>query len=512
MTPTQLEVITKIKAEQDPRYMNQRIDPQCIAGKLVDGTPIYKRIDVPPQHCSVLPSNEDLFREVEEVLKTKGKKREKPSPDNLPPPTTGKGKRKEDHVPRPGDIKHPRFEGPNTAETVIPPNQSLPPRGNTSSGGGKGKNKGGKYLGWRHPPREPSSVPALSRSGADMKFHYIKDLENPDTLINNLNTVSFKLPTTSRFMNQPILSPPSDTWLKPRVEGGIVTPAHREIYQHALECMRQAIQSPYDRLVQDRYTGGWLNCEGDFVPLPEERNKYPLWYYLPNESSKLGDFIQVLAKRPCKPGATPDLEYLPNSTYSFTMVKTILNDSTNVKVRTSRFWNELCVTGVVAQKILYTLHDYCPGMPVNLEQECRNMNLHPYLSTELVFFPPNDKEKFPIDAPASVSSMVSLGILKDTTDKSVEQFLTDLQTAIERFSHLDDTWPLALPRVFIASHLFRLNRMKYALRGYLESRTQTALDQALDNTPARSGGQDGVPNGDSQEQSRQDLSRGGSSQ
>ena len=54
--------------------------------------------------------------------------------------------------------------------------------------------------------------------------------------------------------------------------------------------------------------------------------------------------------------------------------------------------------------------------------------------------------------------------------------------------------------------------MKYALRGYLESRTQEALDQALDNTPAQSGGQDGVPNGDSQEQSRQDLSRGGSSQ
>jgi hypothetical protein len=194
------------------------------------------------------------------------------------------------------------------------------------------------------------------------------------------------------------------------------------------------------------------------------------------------------------------------------MVKTILNDSTNVKVKTSRFWNELCVTGVVTKKILYTLHDYCPGMPVNLEQECKNMNLHPYLNTELVFFPANDKEKFPIDAPASVSSMASLGILKDTTDKSVEQFLTDLQTAIEKFNHLDDTWPFALPRVFIAAHLFRLNRMKYALRGYLESRTQTALDQALDNTPAQRGGQDGVPNGDSQEQSRQDLSRGGSSQ
>ncbi len=330
MTPTQVKILTKIKAEHAPRYMNQWNDPHCIAGKLKDGTPIYKKIDFLPQHCSILPSNEDLFREVEEVLITKGKKREKSSPDSLPPPTTGKGKRKEDHVPRPGDIKHPRFEGPSTAETVNHPNQSLLPRGNTFSGGGKGKNKGGKYLGWRHPPREPSGVPTLTTSGPPIKSFWMEDLEYPGSEMCNLKMISYKLPTPSRFMSQPVASPPSDTWLKTRVENGIVTPALREIYHYALECMRQAIQSPYDRLIQDRYTGGWLDCEGGFVPLPEERNKYPLWYFLPQESNKLGDFIKVLRNRPCKPGATPDLEYLPNSTYSFAMVKTILKDSTNV--------------------------------------------------------------------------------------------------------------------------------------------------------------------------------------
>ncbi len=74
------------------------------------------------------------------------------------------------------------------------------------------------------------------------------------------------------------------------------------------------------------------------------------------------------------------MEYLPNSTYSF-MVKAILKDSTNIKIKPSRFWNELSVRGV-SGKILYTLQDYCPGMPVDLEQECKNMNLHPYLTTE----------------------------------------------------------------------------------------------------------------------------------
>jgi hypothetical protein len=339
----------------------------------------------------------------------------------------------------------------------------------------------------------------------------MEDLEYPGSEISNLKMISYKLPTSIRFMSQPVASPPSDTWLKPIVEGGIVNPVHREIYHHALECMRQAIQSPYDRLIQGTYTGGWLDCEGIFVPLPEERNKYPLWYYLPNESKQLGDFIKVLRNRPCKAGVAPDLEYLSNSTYSFAMAKTILKDSTNVKIKASRFWNDLCVLGV-ASKILYTLHDYCPGMPVDLEQECKNMNLHPYPTTEVVVLPPNDKEKFPIDAPASVSTMVSLGIPKNPSDKAIEQFLTELQPTIERLNHLDDTWPFALPRLFISAHIFRLERMKYALRGYLGSRTQQAFDQVLDNTPAQSGGQDGVPVGDSQEQSHQDLSRGGSSQ
>ncbi len=127
-------------------------------------------------------------------------------------------------------------------------------------------------------------------------------------------------------------------------------------------------------------------------------------------------------------------------------------------------------------------------------------------------FPANDKEKYQIDAPGSILKMVSLGILNDTGHKTIEQYLVDLQPTIARFNHLDDTWSFALPRVFISAHMYRLERMTYALRGYLETHTQEALNQALDNTPAQSGGQDGVPNGDSQAQSRQDLSRGGSSQ
>ncbi len=41
------------------------------------------------------------------------------------------------------------------------------------------------------------------------------------------------------------------------------------------------------------------------------------------------------------------------------------------------------------------------------------MNLDPYRHTELVVFPPNKVEKFPLDLQGTMEKMVFLGILKD---------------------------------------------------------------------------------------------------
>ncbi len=205
-------------------------------------------------------------------------------------------------------------------ENTDTPKQNPPHKGSRSTSS-KSKGKYGSSMGWRYNAhREPSNVPALISPGPGIQFYWIKDLECPGTERCDLRTVDYKLPTSTRFMNQAIHTPPSDTWLKPRVEGGIVTPAIRDTYLHALECMRQAIQSPYDRRIQDRHTGGWHDCEGRFAPPTAPREKTPYWYYLPYESNKLGDFIRVLRNRPCKMGVVPQLEYVPNSMYSFAMV------------------------------------------------------------------------------------------------------------------------------------------------------------------------------------------------
>jgi hypothetical protein len=53
---------------------------------------------------------------------------------------------------------------------------------------------------------------------------------------------------------------------------------------------------------------------------------------------------------------------IPNSVYTYYRVKTTLMQVLNMPVKLTRYWNELLVKDV-PNDILYSLSDYCPGMP-----------------------------------------------------------------------------------------------------------------------------------------------------
>ena len=275
--------------------------------------------------------------------------------------------------------------------------------------------------------------------------------------------------------------------------------------------MRQVIQFPENRLIQDQHTGGWIDFECRFVPA-NEVNRFANWYYYPDPSEKLGDFIRVLRKRPTRPGTTPELEYIPNDLYSFQMVKSILKDYTNVKVKGSRFWDDK-VARVPKGRILYTLHDYCPGMPVNLEQECKDLHLPPFLPIEIVTYKvtmPNAKDRHLPNTRATIEKMVSLNIIAVDSVATVQEFENKLKPIMEGRTQLLDRY-VAVPRLFLELHWNRLETIKDVCSNYFEEVRTEILQAALANpdTPAQSGGQNGVPNGEPQEQFRQDNGQGG---
>ena len=100
----------------------------------------------------------------------------------------------------------------------------------------------------------PSNVPSLN-SGGPIQFYTLEELENPGNSC-PIKTMPYKTPTSQRLMIEPIRIRPTHAWLKARtdVPETLITETHVQTYMHALECMRRAINSPYERVIQDRDT------------------------------------------------------------------------------------------------------------------------------------------------------------------------------------------------------------------------------------------------------------------
>jgi hypothetical protein len=66
-------------------------------------------------------------------------------------------------------------------------------------------------------------------------------------------------------------------------------------------------------------------------------------------------------------------------------------------------------------------------MPIDLEQECEEMNLHPFVWNEIANLPKGPKDKHPpLDPEGTVNKMVQRMILKDNQIFTIEKFLHEL--------------------------------------------------------------------------------------
>jgi hypothetical protein len=67
-------------------------------------------------------------------------------------------------------------------------------------------------------------------------------------------------------------------------------------------------------------------------------------------------------------------------------------------------------------------------MPIDLEAECEEMNLHPFIWNKMANLPQGSKDKHPpIDPDGSVKNMVQRGILSDGEITTIEIFLNELK-------------------------------------------------------------------------------------
>ncbi len=153
MTPAQKAAIKKAQAEQTQIYRQQREDPHYIITVGQGKVATFKKSEEQVTPCSTYVSTDEILREVDEVIKNKGKRAAPVEPPITPAATGGKGKRTMTDLTRQGDTKCPRTESSkDSGKGENPPDEPIGTKtfksallnSSQNKGASKGKGKYGK--------------------------------------------------------------------------------------------------------------------------------------------------------------------------------------------------------------------------------------------------------------------------------------------------------------------------------------------------------------------------------
>jgi hypothetical protein len=180
------------------------------------------------------------------------------------------------------------------------------------------------------------------------------------------------------------------------------------------------------------------------------------------------------------------LEFIPNNTYGYYEVKTTLDNVSRLKIKPTRYWNELLVKDIPSD-ILYSLSDYHPGLPyeANIIRDNDSLGLPIYRIYETVFFqdhtPPTadgiaeeDKPRKRVNVEATIANLVSLGALPDQEQESLENCMLNVEEILTKYEKYLQEWPFLVAKRLIKMQVARLKSIK------------TALTEKLNNHPLSS--------------------------
>jgi hypothetical protein len=255
-----------------------------------------------------------------------------------------------------------------------------------------------------------------------------------------------------------------------------------KVYHNALRALYQLADSPrlyylHDEVKQPRTLLGqpiqYLNGQTVQELVPE------------NQKLILGDYWRVLKVRPASNKYKAEqlqLEYIPNNTYGYCKVKMTLDNVKRLKIKPTRYWNELLVKDV-PNDILYSLSDFYPGLPyeANIISDNESLGLPIYRIIETVFLqdqappvadnvPEEDKPRKRVDVEATIASLIGYGALPDEEQTSLEDFMVKVEDILKRYEGYLQEWSFLVTQRLLKMQVARLKNIKYALLSTNSSR------------------------------------------
>ncbi len=216
-------------------------------------------------------------------------------------------------------------------------------------------------------------------------------------------------------------------------------------------------------------------------------------YDLPDgdQMTVLGDFWRVLRMRPTASGtrlAYPMMEYLPNNTYSYYKVKKTLMQVHGLNIKPTRYWNETCVKDV-PDGVLYSLAEYCPGLPreANIVRDNEILGIPLYRIPESISFYDASEKKTDADVDATINMLLAYQVLPNTEQTPLEDLIVKVQKVVETYDHWVRQWPFLVANRLLKMQLTRMSHIKKALTERLDNHPWNSTNSASFNSNANPG-------------------------
>jgi hypothetical protein len=264
-----------------------------------------------------------------------------------------------------------------------------------------------------------------------------------------------------------------------------------KVYHNALKALFQLSDSPrlYYLHDEDRNARTLLGKTVQYLYGQSVQELVP-----EDQKLVLGDYWRVLRLRPVTnnyKAQQMQLEYIPNNTYSYYQVKTTLDNVLRVKVKPTRYWNELLVKDV-PNDVLYSLSDYHPGLPyeANIIRDNETLGLPLYRIYESTFYqeatPPTadgtaeeDKPRKKVNVEQTIVNLVDLGAIPNQEQETLEGYVTTLEEILVRYEKYLQEWPFLVAQRLLKMQVTRLKYIKYALIEKLNNHPLSSANSAV---------------------------------
>ncbi len=172
----------------------------------------------------------------------------------------------------------------------------------------------------------------------------------------------------------------------------------------------------------------------------------------------------ALLQQETKLNAWAHYEYIPNDTYSFYKVKKTLKQMHGYVIKPSRYWNDTCALSV-QDHVLYSLAEYCPGLPrdANIVADNHYLGIHPYRMLESFSKYDDVGKRTDPDIEATIKALVTYGTIPNREQRALVDLMEKVQVVTNKYFHWTKNWPFLAAHRLLTMQLNRCNHIKRVL-------------------------------------------------